>query len=59
MIRNIKININTVKCLGIYIGHNKTECNEKNWLCKLREFEKNIGLLANKKANTIRKMPDN
>ena len=39
-IKNIKININTVKCLGIYIGHNKIECNEKNWLCKLREFEK-------------------
>lgn len=39
-IRNIKINTNTVKRLGIYIGHNEVECNEKNWLCKLREFEK-------------------
>lgn len=39
-IKNIKININRVKCLSIYIGHNKIECNEKNWLCKLREFEK-------------------
>lgn len=40
IIKNIKININTVKCLGIYIGHNKIECYEKKWLCELREFEK-------------------
>ena len=39
-IGNVKINLNAVKCLGIYIGHNKKECNEKNWLCKLKEFEK-------------------
>ena len=28
-IGNVKINLNAVKCLGIYIGHNKKECNEK------------------------------
>lgn len=44
IIKNIKININIVKCLGIYIGYNKIECNEKNWLCKLREFEKILDL---------------
>lgn len=29
-----------IKCLGIYLGHDKNGCNEKNWLCKLKEFEK-------------------
>ena len=28
-IHEIKININSIKSLGIYLGHNKTECNEK------------------------------
>lgn len=36
----IKINKDTLKCLGIYVGLNKYICNEKNWIYKLQEFEK-------------------
>lgn len=36
----VRINKDTLKCLGIYVGLNKNICNEKNWICKLKEFEK-------------------
>lgn len=36
----VRINKDTLKCLGIYIGLNKNICNEKNWICKLKELEK-------------------
>ena len=39
-IHEIRINTDSVKCLGIFIGQNKISCNEKNWLNKLKEFEK-------------------
>lgn len=41
-LKGITINFETIKCLGtcIYLGHNKTENNERNWLCILNEFEK-------------------
>lgn len=38
--KGIKINFEIIKCLGIYMGYNKIENNERNWLCKFKEFEK-------------------
>ena len=29
-----------IKCLGIYIGHNKTECENLNWEPKIKEIDK-------------------
>ena len=34
---NIKVNTNVVKCLGIFMGHNKIECYRKNWIDKSEE----------------------
>jgi len=31
---------NPVRCLGIYIGHDKVKCFEKNWIEKLEKIEK-------------------
>lgn len=31
---------NPVKSLGIFLGHDKEASDEKNWLNKLKEFEK-------------------
>lgn len=39
-LHGVIINSKTIKCLGIYIGHDEAERNEANWLCTLREFEK-------------------
>lgn len=36
----IKTTNNTVKSLGIFLGHDKEAIHEKNWLNKLKEFEK-------------------
>ena len=34
-----KVNENSVKSLGIYIGHNKIECHEKNWMNYQRDIK--------------------
>jgi hypothetical protein len=39
-ILNLKVNENSIKSLGIYIGHNKEECFEKNWMRYRRDIEK-------------------
>lgn len=36
----IKMTNNPVKSLGIFLGHDKEANDEKNWLNKLKEFEK-------------------
>lgn len=36
----IKMTNNPVKSLGIFLGHDKKTNDEKNWLNKLKEFEK-------------------
>lgn len=37
---SIKMTNNPVKSLGIFLGHDKEANDEKNWLNKLKEFEK-------------------
>lgn len=37
---SIKMTNNPVKSLGIFLGHDKETNDEKNWLNKLKEFEK-------------------
>ena len=39
-IQGINVNTNVVKCLGIYIGHNKEECYIKNWMDVYHGIEK-------------------
>ena len=36
----IKFTSGPVRCLGIYVGHNKGECYKKNWIDKLEKFQK-------------------
>ena len=36
----IKFTNGPVRCLGIYVGHNKEECYKKNWIDKLEKFQK-------------------
>ena len=38
---NIKVKTNVVKCLGIFMGHNKIEYYRKSWINKSEELEKN------------------
>lgn len=39
-IHGVKINKNSVRSLGIYLGHNYKECYEKNWTSKLEKLER-------------------
>ena len=39
-IQGINVNTNVVKCLGIYIGHNKEKCYSKNWMDVYHGIEK-------------------
>ena len=39
-IQGINVNDKCLKCLGIYIGHNKEECYNKNWMNVYHEMEK-------------------
>ena len=39
-IDGIRMTNDSVKSLGIFLGHDKVSNNEKNWLNKLKEFEK-------------------
>ena len=36
----IKFNNGPVRCLGIYVGHDKQACYQKNWIDKLEKFQK-------------------
>ena len=36
----IKFNKGAVRCLGIYVGHDKQACYQKNWIDKLEKFQK-------------------
>ncbi len=36
----IKFTNGAVRCLGVYVGHNKLECDEKNWTEKINKMEK-------------------
>ena len=36
----IKIKNQSIKCLGIYIGHDKDDCYNKNWTKTLSDMEK-------------------
>ena len=38
-IGGIKFTNDAIKCLGIYIGHNKQECHHKNWTEKINKME--------------------
>jgi hypothetical protein len=33
-----------VRCLGIYVGHNKDKCYEKNWIDKMEKMEKILNI---------------
>ena len=39
-INGIKVNTTVVKCLGIYIGHDKEECYNRNWMKVYHDMEK-------------------
>ena len=39
-IDGIKVNTSSIKCLGIYIGHDKEECYNKNWMKVYGNIEK-------------------
>ena len=39
-IRGVRITNSCIESLGIYIGHDKTECYEKNWTSKLEKLER-------------------
>ena len=39
-IQGINVNDKCLKCLGIYIGHDKEECYNKNWMNVYHEMEK-------------------
>ena len=39
---NIKFSDEPVKCIGLYIGHNKIKCYELNWDSKIRKMEREI-----------------
>ncbi len=38
----IKFTLEPIKCIGIFIGHNKDKCNELNWDDKISKFEKQL-----------------
>jgi hypothetical protein len=40
--KEISFTSDAVRCLGIYLGHDKTECYRKNWLDKLKFFEQTL-----------------
>lgn len=40
IISGIRTTKTCAKSLGIYIGHDKTVCYEKNWISKLEKLEK-------------------
>ena len=40
MMYGIKFNRGPVRCLGIYVGHDKQACYKKNWIDKLEKFQK-------------------
>ena len=50
-IGGIKITKTCTKSLGIYIGHDKTVCYEKNWISKLEKLEKILSVW--KKRNIL------
>ena len=37
---NIKVNTTCLKCLGIYLGHDKDECFKRNWENTMKDMEK-------------------
>ena len=37
---NIKVNTTCIKCLGIYLGHDKDECFRRNWINTMKDMEK-------------------
>lgn len=39
-IRGVRITKSCIKSLGIYMGHDKSECYEKNWTSKLEKLER-------------------
>lgn len=40
VIEGVKINRKSIKSLGIYLGHDKDECYNKNWTSKLENFSR-------------------
>ncbi len=36
---NVNFTNDAVRCLGIYVGHDKEKCHENNWLKKLEKLE--------------------
>ena len=49
-ILGIKVTNKAVKCLGFYIGHDKEECYNKNWMKIYHDMEK---LFEKKKINSV------
>ena len=39
-INGIHVNTTVIKCLGIYIGHDKEECYNRNWMKIYHDMEK-------------------
>ena len=51
----IKVNENSVIYLGIYIGHNKIECHEKNWMRYQRDIKNLLDSWKNRKLTIFGK----
>lgn len=52
-ISGIDVTNDVVRCLGIYIGHNKNQCYELNWLHSFQNMEKLFESWKKKKINYI------
>ena len=42
MYKGIKFNDTPIKCLGLFVGHDKLQCEQLNWNKKLDMFEKTL-----------------
>ena len=52
-IEGIKVNTSSIKCLGIYIGHGKEECYNKNWMKVYGNIEKLFESWKKKRKLTV------
>ena len=55
-IDGIKVNTSSIKCLGIYIGHDKEECYNKNWMKVYGNIEKLFESWKKRKLTIFGKM---
>ena len=53
-LHGVRMTYSAVKILGIYIGHDAVECNEKNWIQRIQKNGKTIRFLEKKIFNSFR-----